>query len=222
MRDRLQLEEMQRVALAPLTWLHVQRGELVEARRTLETLAPLAAQEGPQARSLEALTRAVVRRAEGRAREAVNAAEEVLARRGKLGGRHFYVKLGFEEAVEAAFALDDLDRVAELLREWELRAAELRTPYVEAHEQRFAARLAARRGEPDAVEPSLVRATEIFRELSRPFYVAATLLERGEWLAGQGRGDDAEPLLAEAQEIFEGLRAAPWLERVSQARPRGG
>ncbi len=205
--------------LTPLPWLFVQRGELGEARRTLETLAPLAAREGMQSRSLEALARAVVRRGEGRAREALAAAEEILARRAGLGGRHSWVKFGFVEAVEAAFALDDLDRVAELLHEWELRSSELRTPFVEAHEQRFAARLAARRSEADAVEPSFLRATDTFRELSRPFYVAVALLEHGEWLAGQGRDNDAEPLLEEAQEIFERLRAAPWLERVSQARP---
>jgi hypothetical protein len=145
-----------------------------------------------------------------------------VARTAVLGGRYFYVKLGFVEAVESAFALDDLDRVAELLREWELQSAERRTPFVEGHEQRFAARLAARCGEPDAVEPSLVRATEIFRELSRPFYIAVTLLERSEWMAGQDRSDDAEPLLAEAREIFERLRATPWLERVSQGRLRDG
>jgi predicted ATPase/DNA-binding SARP family transcriptional activator len=202
----------------PLPWLLVQRGELAEARRTLETLAPLAVREGLQSRSLEAWARAAVLRAEDRARESLDAAEEVLARRPVLGGRHGYVKLAFVEAVEAAFALDDLNRVAELLREWELRAAELRTPFVEAHEQRFAARLAARRSEADAIEPSFIRATDIFRELSMPFYLAVTLLEHGEWLAGEGRREDAEPLLAEAQEIFERLRAAPWVERVSQAR----
>jgi predicted ATPase/DNA-binding SARP family transcriptional activator len=204
--------------LTPLPWLLVQRGELGEARRTLETLAPLAAREGMQSRSLEAIAQAVVRRAEGLAREALAAAEEVLARRAGLGGRHGWVKLAFVEAVEAAFALDDLDRVAELLHEWELRSSELHTPFVEAHEQRFAARLAARRGEADAVEPFFLRATDIFRELSRPFDVAVALLEHGEWLAGQGRRNDAEPLLDEAQEIFERLRAAPWLERVSQTR----
>jgi hypothetical protein len=39
--------------------------------------------------------RAVVLRAEGRAREALVAAEEVLSRHAVLGGRYFYVKLGF-------------------------------------------------------------------------------------------------------------------------------
>jgi predicted ATPase/DNA-binding SARP family transcriptional activator len=205
-------------ALTPLPWLLVQRGELGEARRTLERLAPLAAREGTQSRSLEALARAAVRRAEGRAKEALFAAEEILARRGVLGGRHGWVKLGFVEAVEAAFALDDLERVEELLDEWDLHSSELRTPFVEAHEQRFAARLAARRGDAEAVEPSFCRTTDIFRELSRPFYVAVTLLEHGEWLAAQGGGNDAKPLLDEAEEIFERLRAMPWLDRVSRAR----
>jgi hypothetical protein len=54
---------------------------------------------------------------------------------------------------------------------------------------------------------------------SGSFDVAVALLEHGEWLIGQGRGNDAEPLLDEAQEIFERLPAAPWLERVFQARP---
>ena len=49
--------------------------------------------------------------------------------------------------------------------------------------------------------------------------MAVALLEHGEWLIGQGRGNDAEPLLDGAQEIFERLPAAPWLERVFQARP---
>jgi tetratricopeptide (TPR) repeat protein len=202
--------------LSSLPWLFAQRGELGEARRALEKLAPLAARDGVQPRSLEAVARAVVRRAEGRAREALAAAEEVLARRASLGSRHGWVKPAFVEAVEAAFALDDLDRVTELLDEWELRSSEQRTPLVEAQEHRFAARLAARRGEADAVEPRFVRATEIFREISFPFYVAVALLEHGEWLAGQGRREDAEPLLAEAREIFKRLKARPWLERTSQ------
>jgi ATP/maltotriose-dependent transcriptional regulator MalT len=173
-----------------------------------------------QPRSLEAVARAAVRRAEGRTEEALAAAKEVLARRAGLGGRHGWVKLAFVEAVEAAFALNDLDRVADLLEEWERCSSELRTPYVEAQEQRFAARLAAQRGEADAVEPSFLRANAIFRELSMPFYVAVTLLEHGEWLAASGRCVDAERLLDEAQEIFERLRAVPWLERVSQVRHR--
>jgi tetratricopeptide (TPR) repeat protein len=204
--------------LTDLPWLFVQRGELDEARRTLERLAPLAARDSVQSRSIEALARAVVRRAEGRPQEALAAAEEVLAMQGALGGRHGYVKSGFVEAVEAAFALGDLERVAELQKEWERHSSERRTPVVAAHEQRFAARLGALRGETEGVESSFVRAAEIFREISFPFYVAVALLEHSEWLAGQDRRVDAEPLLAEAREIFQRVGARPWLERVSQPR----
>jgi hypothetical protein len=51
--------------------------------------------------------------------------------------------------------------------------------------------------------------------------MAATQLEHGEWLTGQGRAEEAEPLLVEAREIFEQLEATPWLERLEKvARPR--
>jgi hypothetical protein len=54
--------------------------------------------------------------------------------------------------------------------------------FLDAHEARFVAELAARHGEADAVEPALLRAQAIFRELSRPFYLGVALLEHGEWL----------------------------------------
>jgi predicted ATPase/DNA-binding SARP family transcriptional activator len=201
----------------PLPWLYVQRGQVDEARRTLEAHGHLATWGDLQGRIVYTLGRAVVLRAEEHPREALAAAEEVLSARDTLGGRHGFVKFGFLEAVEAAFALDDLDRVAALLGEWEQRPLD-RTPFIEAQRERFAARLAARRGDSDTVQPALVRATERFRELSRPFYVAVALLEHGEWLAGQGHGDDAEPLLAEACEIFQRLKAMPWFERASRSR----
>jgi hypothetical protein len=85
----------------------------------------------------------------------------------------------------------------------------------------FAAMLASRGGAPDQVEVEMIRATSLFRELSMPFYIAVTLLERSEWLVAQHRAEDAEPLLDEAHEIFFQLGAKPWLERttrVSRAR----
>jgi hypothetical protein len=49
--------------------------------------------------------------------------------------------------------------------------------------------------------------------------LAVTLLEHGEWLAGQGRSEDAASLLTEARVIFERLAARPWVERVDAALP---
>jgi predicted ATPase len=203
-----------------LPWLRVQRGEIDGARRALEAHGHSATADEVQARADYAVAEAVVLRAEGRPREALAAAAQALTARDTFGARHSIVKLAFVEAVEAAFALNDLDRVAELLGEWERMPLD-RTPFLEAHHARFGARLAGHRGETDGVEPALLRATALFRELSMPFYVAVTVLERAEWLVGQGRSADAEPLLAEAREIFERLEAKPWLERASQAAGAG-
>ena len=82
-----------------------------------------------------------------------------------------------------------------------------RPPYLDAHARRFRARLA---DDGAGYEAAAGR----FRELGIPFWLAVTLLEHGEWLAGQGQASEAEPLLAEASEIFERLAATPWLERA--------
>jgi predicted ATPase/DNA-binding SARP family transcriptional activator len=202
-------------SFGPLPWLRVQRGEIDEARRALEAQAHLAGSDDAVRRAVYATAEAVVLRAEGRPREALAAAAGVLTARDIHSAGYENLKMAFAEAIEAAFALDDLDRVEELLLEWaEMPAAE-RTPFREAQLARFGARLAARGDHSDEVEPALTRATALFRKLSMPFYVAVTLLEDGEWLIGQGRSDDAEPLLAEAREIFERLEAKPWLERAT-------
>jgi len=46
-----------------------------------------------------------------------------------------------------------------------------------------------------------------------------TLLEHGEWLAGEDRPAEAAPLLAEARELFDELRAEPWLARLAAVAP---
>ena len=125
-----------------------------------------------------------------------------------MGMRHPFWKFALVEAVEAAFDLQDHDKVVELLGEWERMRPVERTPFLEAHRERFVARLGALRGETDAVEAGFARAADVFRELQLPFYLAVSLLELGEVT-----GDEA--LLAEAREIFERLGAKPWLERLS-------
>jgi len=204
-----------------LPWLHVQRGEIDRARRVLEAHGHLASADEVQARASYAVAEAVVLRAEGRPREALASAVQALTARETLGARHSIAKLAFVEAVEAAFALDDLAQVAELLGELERMPPLDRTPFVEAHHARFMAQLASRRDELDAVEPGLARATAVFRELSMPFYVALTLLDQGEWLTAQTRTHEAEPLLREAHDTFKRLEAKVWLERVIQSQPAG-
>ena len=95
-----------------------------------------------------------------------------------------------------------------------------RPQYLEAHARRFRARLAAAEGQRTEAEQRFKRAAAQFRELAVPFWLAVTLLEYGEWLAGEGRNAESLPLLEEARELFERLAATPWLERLEQVAAR--
>ncbi|MBD0291799.1 MAG: tetratricopeptide repeat protein, partial [Thermoleophilia bacterium] len=202
-----------------LAFIRVHRGDLEQAEPLVAESAAMASDT--QSRIFAALVRAVVARARGRHREALSAGQEAyeLARTSHPG----VPVEPLVEAVEAALALDDLDKADELLGPLGALAPVERTHLVQAQEARLQARLTAARGERDGVEPKYKRAAAVFRELGTPFWLAVTLLEHGEWLVASGRGDEAVPLLDEAREIFERLRARPWLERVDGAAgaPRG-
>ena len=116
-------------------------------------------------------------------------------------------------ALEAAFALGESAKIEELLASIEAVPPGSRPPYLDAQARRFRARLAG-----DGA--GYKAAAERFRELGIPFWLAVTLLEHAEWLAGQG-SSQAEPLLAEASEIFERLEATPWLERTARLSSAG-
>jgi len=117
---------------------------------------------------------------------------------------HQAVKQGFVEAVEAALALGELARAAEILSIVEAVPRGLRSPFVDAQLRRFRARLAGD-------EAGLAGAAASFRELGVPFWLGVTLLETAELADDDAAGE-------QAREIFEQLGATPWLERA--ARPR--
>jgi class 3 adenylate cyclase/tetratricopeptide (TPR) repeat protein len=196
------------------------RGELERARQLLGRFAALGSSGDILIRSIYRRFQASLLRAEGRLRDALEAAQEAFATRVELGVKAASVKAALVEALEAAFSLGDRAKVEELLGFIEgLRPGSL-TPAVRAHGARFAARYAATWGDPGAVEPGWEAAAAAFAELSMPFHVAMTKLEHGEWLIAQGRPDEAAPLLAEAREVFEELRAKPWLERADALADR--
>jgi Adenylate and Guanylate cyclase catalytic domain/Double zinc ribbon len=118
------------------------------------------------------------------------------------------------EAAEAAFDLDDLERVEALL----VATAELpliqRRDLLVAQTARLSAKLAARRGQPTG--DSFEVAAERFRELEMPFW-AAVAQQEAECLLEAGRDDEAAVLLAGAGSTFERLRAEPWSRRVQRA-----
>jgi len=198
----------------PIIFVH--RGDVERARATLDAHAEAAMSGEVQIRMLHAYDEAAVLRAEGRPSEALAAAERGVADRQALSGQHPFVKLAYRELVEAAFELDDLERVSETLDEWDRLPPSDRTPFLEGNLALFRARLSARQGEDDRVGELFSRAEAAYRDVGLPFFLAGALLEHAEWLGHRGGGEVA--LLDEAEAIFTTLGAMPWLERVAAAR----
>ncbi len=179
--------------------INVQRGELDEARRIIAMFSKLEDTTDVQDRSSYLASRAELRRAEGRLKEALDDGEATIATGRTLGISSQSVKQAIVEAVEVAIALGDQSKVEELLALIESIPSGTRPPYLDAQAKRFRARL-------DGDAAGYDVASGVFRELGIPFWLAVTLLEHAE-LTGD------EESLIEAREIFEGLKATPWLER---------
>ena len=195
--------------------IHIQRGELEDARRVLSMFSQLEESTDVQDRSCYLASRAALLRAERRFHEAVADGEAAIEERHTLSISAQAVKQGIVEAVEAAFPLGELGKIDELLGLVEGIPAGTRPPYLDAQAKRFRARL-------NADSSGFEAAAAGFRELGLPFWLAVTLLEHAELLAAQDRRDDAQPLLTEAREIFERLKAKPWIERTDRVQPEVG
>jgi predicted ATPase/class 3 adenylate cyclase len=194
--------------------LQVARGELAEARATVDRTGDIPGSSDRQDRASYLLCEAAVRRAEGRYAEAVEAADAARELWQQLTQFH-YASTALVEAIEASLELDDLALAERLLAEASAVPAIQRRPLLDAHTARLGARLDARRGESRADE-RYAAAADRFRELETRFWLGVTLVEHAEWLVQNGRDGEATPRLTEATEIFEQLRARPWLERAAR------
>jgi predicted ATPase/class 3 adenylate cyclase len=178
--------------------IHIHRGELEEAQRLYSLFSRLETSVDLQDHGIYKSATAALRRAEGRLGEALEAGAATVELVPNFGAGHQIVKQGIVEAIEAALALGQRERAAELLTTIEKLPPGLRPPYLEAQAHRFRARL-------DGDDAGYRAAAARFRELEIPFWLAVTLLEHGN-----------EPGLAEAREIFKRLGATPWLGRTAQ------
>jgi tetratricopeptide (TPR) repeat protein len=220
------IEEMQE--LAPTSrWtelsLHWYPGPMIDAHRggipslpegdfTEEELADVQARAGYES------SRAMILLALGRPSEALAAGEIAWGLRDALGP-HSFAKEGLFAALEASYALGDLDRVESLLADVGALPPGLTSPTLPATSARYEAKLAASRGEHDRVEASFTAAETAFQKLAMPFPLAVVQLEHAEWLAQQGRSADTGTLRAEARATFERLGAGPSLERLDRLAP---
>jgi class 3 adenylate cyclase/tetratricopeptide (TPR) repeat protein len=217
--EQLGGSEFVRAELVDLVTVHCERGELGEASRVLQDSESFRASEQAEFAVMFAAQDARLLRAQGRHSDALTAADRGLARTDELAITNTRIKRVLVEALEAGFALGDLEKVEELLGRVEALLPGEVTPLLRAQRLRFRARLDAARGQDDNVDDAFRSSSALFREYDFAFYLAVTQLEHAEWLTAQGRDDDAEPLLAEASETFERLEARPWLERAAQASP---
>jgi class 3 adenylate cyclase/tetratricopeptide (TPR) repeat protein len=201
--------------------VHLARGDLAEAERLMSALESAEGSELIQDILGIEYCRAALLRVKGDYRSALAAAERGFEMRSELGIAHQTVKEAFVEAIEAALALGNLAKAEAFVDVIDSKLRGRFPPYLLAHQARFRARIAHARGMTEGVDSGFKAAAGMFRELSMPFWLAVTMSEHAEWLAGIGRVADAEPLLSEAAFIFERLKASPWLERVSRIAPAG-
>jgi len=196
------------------TLVHVQRGELDEARRLHGWSPEMETSGDVQERAYWLLGKALIASAEGDDPGAMAVGKELLALSREFGPLAETTKEGWIVTVEAAIRSGDLTTARELLDAFDALPSGRRSRYLEGHAARFRARLA---DDPTDADRRFAEAAERFRELEAAFWLAATKLEHAERLTADGRRDDARPLLDDARPTLERLSARPWLERADAA-----
>jgi class 3 adenylate cyclase/tetratricopeptide (TPR) repeat protein len=202
------------IELMPFAIAEALRGDLEEARSFMDRFSSMEAADDMQIREGYRAARAAILNAQGLHAEALSLAEAAMSAGREIGFDNLTFKGGVGGALEAAFALGDLDRVRKHLAMIDgLRPGEA-TPYVLAEGSRFWAKVNAAEGRDEAADREFAEAAERFRDIGMRYWLAMTMAEHGEWLTQESRIADAQPLLAEAREIFTELKARPWLERL--------
>jgi predicted ATPase/class 3 adenylate cyclase len=199
-------------SLSGVLEIYLHRDQLDRARALLARYEEVGRSDEVQAQGAYQVASAAIRLAEGDPRGALEAAEQVIARRAHVVGIVSQdAQHAFAHALEAALALGERAKTEELLAMVEDLPVGRRPPLLAATTLRFRARLAA---EAPSAERDFAAAAGELRELELPFHLAIVLLEHGEWLVRQGRADQGQPLLDEARNTFERLEANPYLQRL--------
>jgi tetratricopeptide (TPR) repeat protein len=192
------------------------RGQLDDAQQQVAALEELADQGGLDD-SLN-LSRAVMARAEGRPRDAMEAAgavaRDVLRTEGHFSGEF---RQAWPLAVESALAAGDAGEARTLLALVEKAPIGHLPPYLRAQLSRLAALLASTGGG-DGTQTGLETAIRMFGECGYAYWTARAQSDLGCWLRDQGRSEEAEPLLTAAADVFRRIGAAPDLSAVQRPR----
>jgi class 3 adenylate cyclase/tetratricopeptide (TPR) repeat protein len=207
--------------LLKVVLVHSARGDPQRGRAIVDVFASMPASDEAQMRAGYRAALAAQLLAEGQAAAALSEADRAIAEADVVGMSSDPMKFAVVQAMAALAATRDMERLEELIARVETTPPGLRSPLLGAQAARFRATLTAARGDGDPA-PHLKAAAGSFRELGTPYWLAVSLLEHAEWLAGRDRPEDAKPLLDEARDLFGRLRARPWLERVDRALTTAG
>ena len=195
------------------------RGEVAAARALIDRFMGDPETGDLQTRAFRRSARAAVLIGEGRYDEALGEARTMWESAPTLGLGHDVVRFGLSHGLEAAVGSSDPEAAEELMRIVTDAPPGVIGPFIHAQLDRYAAAVAAMRGDDVNIEPHFKAAIGLFRELAMPFHLAMVQLEFGEWLTSQGHADEARPMLDEARGTFEELKAVPYLDRVAAAAP---
>lgn len=200
--------------LLTLPCIYTSRKDIESAQRVLTAFSRYRDSEDIQERAAYAVGEAVINSAQGNWSQALTLAEEATAMGRRIGPDNHMFKMGLDQGLDAAFSLGDLEKVEGLVSQIDgLRPAEI-TPVLRAIADRARARLSVTHGGRAGAEAGFKSSSAMFREVGAPYWLAATLVDYGEWLAAEGRATEAEPPLSEAVGIFENLGAYRWLDRL--------
>ena len=199
-----------------IVWLYLRRGDIESARAVITEKAEALERSHIEMRGVYEAARAAVANAEGRASDALAAAEAGLRACLELSFP-IPASINLIEAGDAAFALDRDAKVEELLTLVRGHYRPGRQPSIDAHIFLWQAWLAMRRGDAAETAANFTRALEAFAELTRPFWLAVTQLRFAAWLLDQGPSKEADDMLVQARSAFVRLGATPWIERVDAA-----
>jgi len=205
------------VFLLFLPEIFIHRGDIEAARESFAVYPDVDASADTQELCNHAAGRAVLHLADNEPEKAIEAVRDSLSYVEEVGLGSEPIRQALVAGLEAALQLGDGDAAKEVLRVIEGTPIGKRPQFLEANAERFRARMGAESQDDQRINQLFKNAVGLFREIEAPFYMAATLLEHGEWLIEHARAEDARPLLDEALAIFERLKAGPWLERTEKA-----
>ncbi|HVA21172.1 MAG TPA: AAA family ATPase [Candidatus Micrarchaeia archaeon] len=194
------------------------RGDPALASPHLPAVEAMASNDDVQARTMAGAALVAVALAAGRAAEALDRAEPLLAESAPAFGiSHETVRQLWPDVVEAAIASGSHATAERHLSDLAARPPGVVPPYLLAQLARLSGLLArSRGGDPARIASDLAGAVERFRRLGYPYWLARAQLDEATFLVGQGDLVAAASAATAASAAFAELEAPAWAERARQ------